>query len=175
MALAMFLGGAVNLAWAQSKADEYRVKAAFLFHFTQLVDWPPDALGDEKAPLTLCTVGEDPFKGDLDGMVEGKRIGVRTFRVQHFKETQDIRSCQVIFIGAGERSHVPALLAELQDARVLTVGETDGFVKQGGMIGFFLENNKVRFEINLEAAERAKLKISSRLLLLAKNVVGNHG
>jgi hypothetical protein len=156
------------------QSEEYRVKAAFLFHFAQLVDWPAEALGDEKNPLTVCTMGKDPFGGDLETTLQGKSIGNRAVQIKHLKERQEVPGCQVLFIGNSERKDLPALLAALKDAAVLTVGESDDFAKQGGMIGFSMDNNKVRFDINVDAASRAKLKISSRLLLLAKSVIGNH-
>jgi hypothetical protein len=167
------LEGSAAPAAAQSKTDEYRLKAAFLFHFAQLVDWPSEAAGNS-GPLIICTVGDDPFNGDLESAVEGKLAGMRPLRIQHFKPAQDVLGCQVLFIGGGDHMRVPLLLARLKTAPVLTVGETDDFVKQGGIIGFSREGNKVRFEINLEASQRAGLKISSRLLLLAKSVVGGH-
>jgi hypothetical protein len=173
--LAVSFLGAAFVALAQSKGDEYRLKAAFLFHFAQLVDWPAGALGADQDPLMLCTLGEDPFHGDLEAVVEGKLAGNRPLHVQHFKQAQDVQGCHLLFVGGGEPSRVPLLFAKLKDTPVLTVGETQDFVKQGGMIGFCLEGNKVRFEINLDAAQRAGLKISSRLLLLAKSVVGSHG
>jgi hypothetical protein len=156
------------------QSEEYRVKAAFLFHFAQLVDWPPEALGDEKQPLTLCTVGKDPFGGDLEATLQGKSIGARALQVRHLKQVQDAQGCQILFVAGSERKEVASVLAALKEAAVLTVGESEDFVKQGGMIGFSMENNKLRFDINVEAATRAKLKISSRLLLLAKSVIGSH-
>ncbi|MGB7764954.1 MAG: YfiR family protein, partial [Candidatus Acidiferrales bacterium] len=169
----VLLFGVARLAVAQSKADEYRLKAAFLFHFAQLVDWPPGAFASDSDPVTLCTVGEDPFHGDLDAAVEGKSIGARPLRVRHFKQPQDIRGCQLLFVGNRDSANVSALFAALKDSPVLTVGEADDFVKQGGMIGFFIENDKIRFDINLQSAEHAKLRISSRLLLLARKVTGS--
>lgn len=174
--------GALLIVWvaiapnarAQAEAEEYRVKAAFLFHFIQLVDWPKGALGDDKNPLTVCTVGKDPFQGDLETTLQGKQIGAHALRVQHLKSGQEIQGCRVLFIGSSEREQIPQIIAGLKQGVVLSVGETDDFVKQGGMIGFLVENNKVRFEINEQAAEQAKLKISARLLLLAKSVIGNH-
>ncbi|MFY9803580.1 MAG: YfiR family protein [Candidatus Acidiferrales bacterium] len=163
--------GFVGSGRAQVQMEEYKVKAAFLFHFIQLVEWPTGALGDEKSPLTVCTVGKDPFQGDLETTLQGKLIGVRSLRVQHFKTPQEVQGCQVLFIGS-DRAQIPAVIAALKNGAVLTVGETDDFAAQGGMIGFCAENNKIRFEINVQAADRAKLKISSRLLLLAKTVIG---
>ena len=166
---------ASSLARAQSKADEYRIKAAFLFHFAQLVDWPQAALGDEKNPLTLCTFGDDPFHGDLETTVQGKSIGTHPLQVRHAKQVEQIAGCHVLFIGSAERARASQLITVLNNDAVLTVGETDDFIKQGGIIGFRVEKDKVRFEINVEAADRAKLKISSRLLLLALNSPGNQG
>jgi uncharacterized protein DUF4154 len=173
--LLAFALGAVDPGRAQAPVEEYRVKAAFLFHFVQLVDWPPGALGDEKNPLTLCTVGKDSFQGDLEATLQGKLVGTHPLHVEHLKPSQEIKNCRVVFISDSERAQVPVIIAALKDDAVLSVGESDDFIREGGMIGFCLDNNKVRFEINVGAADRAKLKISSRLLLLAKNVIGNHG
>jgi hypothetical protein len=148
------------------------VKAAFLFHFAQFVDWPPEAFKDATSPLTYCTVGEDPFHGALDASLNGKMIGDRAFRVRHFRRLQEIHECQVLFLGTVETKSIPAELVNLKRDPVLTVGESEHFARDGGMIGFFLEDNKVRFEINLEAVENAKLKVSARLLALAKTVIG---
>jgi hypothetical protein len=156
------------------QTEEYRVKAAFLFHIAQLVDWPATSPGDESKPLTLCTIGQDPFAGDLEATLQGKSIGTHPLQIRHPRQSQDVQGCQVLFVGGQERKHVIPLLASLKDEAILTVGESDDFVKQGGMIGFCMDNNKVRFDINVDAAARAKLKISSRLLLLAKSVIGNH-
>lgn len=159
---------------AQSKADEYRVKAAFLFHFAQLVEWPA-APEDNSAPLVLCTLGEDPFHGELENTVEGKAIGSRVLHVRHLNEAQATRGCNMVFISQSEDKRLSGILASLHNTPVLTVGEAENFLGSGGMIRFCLEGNKVRFEINREAAESAKLKISSKLLLLARNVAGSSG
>jgi hypothetical protein len=157
---------------ANSTAEEYSVKAAFLFHFAQFIDWPPEAFQGANNPLIYCTLGLDPFHGALETALNGKTIGTRTIRVQHFRLLQEIQRCHILFIGAAEKSISPTTLASLQGSPILTVGETENFAKDGGMIGFCLEQNKIRFEINLDAAERAKLRISSRLLALAKTVIG---
>jgi len=168
----LFTAGARPALAQGDPSSEYQVKAAFLFHFAQFVDWPPEAFKDATSPLTYCTVGEDPLHGALDASLNGKMIGERAFRVQHFRRLQEIHECQVLFLGTAETKSIPAELVSLKRAPVLTVGESEHFARDGGMIGFFLEDNKVRFEINLEAAENAKLKISARLLALAKTVIG---
>jgi hypothetical protein len=167
------IAGARRVSAQANSPSEYQVKAAFLFHFAQFVDWPPGAFKEADSPLTYCTVGEDPFHGALDASLNGKTIGSRSARVQHFKRVAEIQGCQVLFIGALERKSIPAALAGLRESPILTVGETENFAREGGIIGFFLEDNKVRFDINLVAAQRAKLQISARLLTLAKTVIGS--
>lgn len=162
-------------AAAQMQADEYHVKAAFLYHFAQLVIWPPNSLEAGNHPLNLCTVGEQTTPDALDATVEGKQIGEHPIRVHHLRQGDDLRSCHLLYILILNKKQIAAILAQLQNAAVLTVGESENFIQQGGMIGFALQENKVRFDINLQSAQRANLKLSSRLLLLAKTVVGDPG
>jgi hypothetical protein len=170
----------VSLLWggermgAQSTDQEYQVKAAFLFHFTQLVDWPDDALAGSSDSVFLCTLEPDPFQGALEGIVAGKAIGNRILKVRHLKRPEELAGCQVLFLGKAQGKRIPGLLADLHSTPVLTVGETPGFLEAGGMIGFVLEENKVRFRINLEAAKSARLKIGSRLLILAQAVISDN-
>jgi hypothetical protein len=161
-----------HVAAEGNASSEYAVKAAFLFHFAQFAEWPPTAFKGTNAPLTFCTLGEDEFHGALDQSINGKTIENRPLRVQHLKQLDEVQACQVIFVGAGDKKRIPALLASLKDSPVLTVGETEHFAQEGGMIGLSLEENKIRFEINLGSVEHAKLKLSARLLALAKTVLG---
>lgn len=162
-----------SLASAQiNSSSEYQVKAAFLFHFAQFVEWPEETFKDAGSPLIYCTIGQDPFQGSLDATINGKMKGPRPFRVQHLRQPQEIPGCQVLFIGAVDKRVLPAILAGARGNSVLTVGEFEHFVQEGGMIGFLVEENKIRFEVNLEAAQKANLKLSSRLLALAKSVIG---
>ncbi len=156
-----------------SGSSEYDVKAAFLFHFAQFVEWPKDAFKDAASPLTYCTVGPDPFSGALDQSLSGKTIGTRPLRVQHLKPEQEVKGCQVLFIGASETRKLSEIMAVVSARPILTVGESDDFAADGGIIGFRVEASKIRFDINLEASEKARLKISARLLALAKTVIGN--
>ena len=157
---------------AQSTDEEYRVKAAFIFHFAQLVDWPPETSTDTANSLFLCTIGEDPFQGALESTVAGKVVGDRILRIRHLKQADDVQACQVLFLGKAQSKRIPMVLATLHNAPILTVGESPGFLGEGGMICFVLEDNNVRFGINLDAAASAKLKIGSRLLILAQTVIG---
>jgi hypothetical protein len=158
---------------AQSSDDEYRVKAAFLFHFAQLIDWPVGT-GTNNS-LFLCTLGDDPFQGALEASIAGKVIDTRILRVLHLKQPDEMHTCQILFLGNQQSKRIPALLATLRNTPVLTVGETAGFLESGGMVRFLLQDNKVRFGINRTAAESAGLKISSRLLVLAQTVLPESG
>lgn len=161
------------LAFAQASAPgEYQVKAAFLFHFAQYVDWPAAAFENANAPLTYCTLGEDPFHGALEASLNGKTIGPHPLRIKHLKQNREASGCQVLFLSAAEEKSIVETLEHLRGAPVLTVGDSDNFAQEGGMIGFCLQDSKVRFEINVSAAEHAGLRISARLLALAKTVFG---
>ena len=160
---------------AQSQVEESRVKAAFLFHFAQLVDWPQESLGAANQPVTFCALGDDPLSGALEATVQGKQIASRSIVVRYPHESDDLSGCHLLYIASRDKKHVADILARLKRAPVLTVGETDTFAQQGGMIGFALQENKIRFDINLLAARRSNLKISSRLLVLAKSVIGDPG
>jgi len=164
---------AASISHAQSNSAEYQLKAAFLFHFAQLVDWPADNLGPENRPLVLCSTGESSLSAILQATVQGKLIGSRPLEVRQLQEKERPAGCHLLFIAGRDKRRAAAILASLNSAAVLTVGETDDFIQQGGMIGFCLQENKIRFDINLKAAQHANLKISSRLLLLAKTVVGD--
>jgi hypothetical protein len=157
---------------ATSTAEEYSIKAAYLYHFAQFVEWPEGAFKDANSPLTFCTIGEDPFHGSLDSALSGKSSGARAFRVLHFKQPREIQGCHVLFLGAAQKKTNDTILAAVQQSPVLTVGESEHFAQEGGMIGFVREENKIRFEINLDTAKKARLRISSRLLALAKSVIG---
>src|ERR1700677_3740896 len=174
IALSLLLTGSRQSSRAQSTDEEYRVKAAFIFHFAQLVDWPQETQTGEANSLFLCTIGEDPFQGALESTVAGKAVGNKIIRVRHLGSAEDMQACQILFFGRAQSKHIPTLLANLHNAPVLTVGESAGFLGAGGMICFVLDQNNVRFGINLDAAEAAKLKIGSRLLLLAQTVIGEN-
>jgi hypothetical protein len=163
-AAALLFGGAAARGAATL---EYELKAAFLYNFVKFVEWPPDAFVGERSPLTLCVFGEDPFGGSLDGAVRGETLGERPLTIQRPDDLDELRDCQVLFVSRSERNRMAEVLARVEGAPVLTVGDADGFLRAGGMINFVLEENKVRFLINQTAAERGRLRISTKLLRLA--------
>jgi hypothetical protein len=167
----------VSLAAAAApRSSEYTLKAAFLFNFTKFVDWPADTFADEKSPFNLCVLGgDDPFGGSLDEVVANETVNGRPIAVRRAAREADLRGCQMVFLSRAQRDRQPEVLAGLRGSPVLTVGETDRFLADGGLIRFFLEANRlVRFEVNLPAVERTPLKISSKLLRLAKVVGEEH-
>ena len=162
----------VCVAWpvtllAQSGHAEYDVKAAFLFSFTKFVEWPGSAFADARAPVVMGIIGEDPFSGGLSRIVDGQVVQGRGIIVRRHQFGDDLRSCQVLFVSASERARVPQILASLQGSGVLTVSDLDGFAAAGGVMQFVMEESRVRFLINLDAALQAKLRINSKLLALA--------
>ena len=167
-ALLLFLAFAGLAAAQEAPPLEYELKAAFLYNFVKFVEWPPEAFAGARSPLTICVYGEDPFGASLDGVVRGESLGERSLLVQRPETLEELRDCHVLFVSHSERQRMPEILARVEGAPVLTVGDTDGFLRAGGMINFVLEENKVRFLINQAAAERSGLRISSKLLRLAK-------
>jgi hypothetical protein len=155
LTLALVVTGPEIANGQASGSGEYQVKAAFLFHFAQFVDWPAEAFSSDTSPISYCTLGDDPFQGALDASLSGKMIGTRVIRVQHLKQGQGISGCQILFIGGLEKKRLSSVLAGLKGAPVLTVGDADHFVNEGGVIGFCMEEKKIRFEINLSAATEA--------------------
>jgi hypothetical protein len=144
---------------------EYQVKSAFLLNFTKFIEWPAGAFSAPDSPISICIWGENPFGTALDQMVKGEVVSGRRVAVAYVKETPPPQSCHIVFWG-GPNKEIRTLPAFGPGA--LTVGEGASFLRDGGMIAFVIENHRVRFEINQAAAERAGLKLSSKLLSVAK-------
>ena len=151
-------------------ASEYQVKALFLYNFVKFVDWPPDAFASAHDPVTICVVGEDPFGRDLEQALKGKTVNGRELAVRRPSKDFDVKGCQIAFVSSSEKKRFKPLLVLIDAMGILTVGDSGGFTDAGGIINFTMESGKVRFEVNLEGADRAGLKISSKLLGVAKIV-----
>jgi hypothetical protein len=173
--LIVLVSGALKPARAQTTAEEYQIKAAFLYHFAQFVEWPESTLNGRDLSLNLCILDGDPHLLELRNSIEGKPIGSRVIHVRQLSPAQEIRGCHILFISRDEARRQSATLKSLRGLPVLTVGETSNFLTEGGMIRFHLEDNKIRFDIDLGAADFSHLKISSRLLLLATSVNRGNG
>ena len=164
-----FMAAAFGSIQAQAPvADEYPVKAAFLFNFAKFVEWPTDAFKGPEDPLAICVLGRDPFGSALEDVVRDKTISNRAFVVHQVSNVQQASKCQIVFVPASERKRFRSSLEELRGLSILTVGEAEDFTANGGIINFKLKDARVRIEIDSAAAERAKLRISSKLLSLAE-------
>jgi YfiR/HmsC-like len=162
------------LAAAQSgQPSEYEVKAAFLFNFTKFVEWPDSSFNSPQVPIVIGIIGEDPFGDSLTRIVAGQKVQGRAIVITKYRRGDDLRRCHILFISASERQHSALILAGLQGAGVLTVSDIDGFAEAGGVMQFVMQENRVRFVVNLGAATQGKLRVSAKLLALAQVV--NHG
>lgn len=161
-----------DFAVGAQTTKEYQVKAACLFNFAQFVEWPAATFANPKAPIIIGVLGDDPFGPALEQIVRGETINDRKLVVARSRSLEELKSCHLLFISKSEKGNLDQILSSLNAASILTISETDQFARRGGVINFFLESNKVRFEINAEAARRNGLKISSQLLKLGK-VVGS--
>ncbi len=147
---------------------EYTVKATLLYKLSKFVKWPPEAFDKPDAPITLCIFGDDPFEDALN-IIKGKRVKGRPFLIGKCSDMPPAERCHILFVSASEKKNLGAVLSSLKKNRfVLTVIDIEGFARQGGMINFILAGKKVHLEINLATAKPAGLKISSRLLKLAR-------
>jgi len=152
-------------------SGEYRIKAAFLYNFAKFVQWRkcPDKKKKDEARLTIGILGRDPFGASIS-VLDGKTVGGRTLVIRRFSKLEQVQSCHILFISRSEKQDLARILRSVGPSGTLTVGDMDGFVRAGGVVHFFMKQNKVRFEINVTAAEKARLKISSKLLKLARIV-----
>ena len=178
--LMLVLGMSLNwTSWADAQAQEpdsseYLIKAGFIFNFAKFVEWPAAAFAQQESPIVIAVLGTDPFGNIIDRIVEDKKIGTRGFVVKRLKwskelkDLKDLKDVKILFVSSSEKAHIDEIVQTVKGLPILTVGETPGFAERGGMIRFTLEDNRVRFEINVEAAREADLNISSRLLTLAK-------
>lgn len=151
---------------------EYQVKVAYLYNLGRFVQWP--AKGGAKAGTTfpICVLGMDPFGPSLDQVISGQAIDGMSVIARRVSTPEQALNCRVLFISSSEDAALNDVLSTLGSAGVLTVSDMPQFIERGGMVGFLLQNNRVRFEVNLAAAKSAGLTLSSQLLKLAINVKG---
>jgi hypothetical protein len=144
---------------------EYRVKAAFLYNFARFVEWPQSR---SAGPLMIGVLGADPFGRALADTVHGKSVDGRPVVVRKVGSVEEASGCAILFVSSSERNRWLEILAPLRRTAVLTVGDAPGFLAAGGVMNFYLEDNRVRFELNPEAAKRCGLKLSAQLIRLAR-------
>ncbi len=165
--IACFLAIAMTAAAQSARAPEYEVKAAFLYNFAKFVEWPSASLAPS---FRICVLGRDPFGVALSNIVQSKSISGRPIVRVQLQSPAEVRLCHVLFISQSDPEALKQVLERTRGLPVLTVGESADFLRLGGSINFVLEQDRVRFEINLESAERHHLKLSSKLLAVARVV-----
>lgn len=166
-------GGQVEKSVQEYPARHYQIKAAYLYNFTQFVEWPDSVFLAADVPLVIGVVGEDPFGSYLDGIVTGELVNGHPLSIQRFKPGEEIKDCHILFINFPDIDQAVEIIARAKGQSILTVSDMPGFLEIGGMIQFIASNQRIRFQINPEASESARLKISSKLLRLAEIVTPN--
>ena len=164
------LASVVALRAQPPNSKEYQIKAVFLFNFVQFAEWPETAFASPDAPIRITLLGDDPFAGALEAAVQGERVRQRPLVIERARNIREVTECHLLFVCPSQREDVGAIISAFETRPVLTVGEMPEFARRGGIINFYLEGQKVRFEINRAAAKRSGLKLSSQLLGLARLV-----
>lgn len=164
--LSFFLS--ISSSAQQQHPTDSQVKAAYLYNFGKFVRWQPDHPTNPE--MLICILGKDPFGPILDTTVEGESIDGRKLAVKRFARVQDAASCSILFISSSEESQLGSILVVAKRFRVLTVSDIPRFAERGGVIGFVLQQDKIRFEVNRSAAEQAHLTLSSELLKVASRL-----
>ncbi|HEU5396755.1 MAG TPA: YfiR family protein [Verrucomicrobiae bacterium] len=169
-ALICFFRPAISAGADEPVLAEYRVKALFLLNFSKYVEWPAGTLADTNAPFVIGIVGQDRFEDHLEEAVKGKAIDGHPFVIAHLADNDDFSRCRILFVSNSEGERTAAVLARAARLPVLTVGEDHTFGSNGGMIDMVIKDRCIRLQINVVAANRCGLKISSKLLAVADTV-----
>ncbi len=143
----------------------YQVKAAFLYNFTQFVEWPSGSYDGNRAPFVIGILGENPFGNYLDELVKDEKAGSRRIIIKKYRDVNDVKNCHILFINMPNPAEV---VRTLGNKSILTVSDADNFTREGGMVRFFTQNSKIRLQINPSAARAANLDISAKLLRIAE-------
>ncbi len=151
---------------AATTSREYLLKAAFLYNFAKFTSWPTEAISGAGKPVRLCILGKDPFGAALES-IEGKNIQQRPLVTIRIARVSDAEECHIIFIGSSEQERLRGILDYLRELPILTIAEMSNFARVGGIIGLKTVEDRIRFDINVDAANEANLKFSYKLLQLA--------
>ena len=167
--LLVTLGGTRDTSAESKSYQEYQVKAAFLYNFGKFVEWPQGSFRDAHSPFVICVLGEDPFGNALDA-IKGKNIDGRKIVIKRMESIENTEDCHILFVSESESGKLSQIFRTVEQRNVLTVSDIRGFAKLGGTINLISADNRIGLEINISAAEKANLKISSKLLKLG-NIV----
>ena len=173
IAALVYLLFAGSSALGQQKPSEYQVEAAYLYNFGRFVEWPAKGTLPQDSSFSICVLGEDPFGQALDTTLAGETIGKQRVTARRISSPQMSDDCQILFISSSEANRLNKIMEALDKSAILTVSDIPQFSQRRGMIQFVLEENRIRFEVNLTAAQRAGLTLSSELLKVATVVRKN--
>ena len=170
--VALVFCGSGRRAWAQGGelTTERKIQAGYLLNFARYVEWPPAAFANSVSPVCIGVLGEDPFGGFLDDTVRGEMVRGHPIVVRRERSPDALRDCHIVFIAVADSEKQGQFLASFSGKPILTVGNENGFAARGGIVNFFLENERVRFEISRAASQRSGLKMHPQLLRLARVV-----
>jgi len=160
--------GIVSAKSGEQTLPESQIKALFLLNFTKYVDWPPAAFPKTNSPVIVGILNQEEVSAAFRKMIAGKDVNGHPIQFKPVASPADCTGCHMLFIGDSARRQLPEIIQRLRGASVLTVGESENFVDNGGMINLVLHDQKISLEVNLSAAREADLRISSKLLSLAK-------
>jgi|ERR1017187_1889484 hypothetical protein len=161
-----------GLAADPAPLAEHQIKALYLYNLTKYMEWPADAFAGSNAPFTIGLLAGPDLREDLLEITKGKDINGREILVRSIESTQDVKSCQLIFLESGDKQRLTQILNAAKDSPVLPVGVSEDFLVSGGIISFARKDNKLRLRIDLNAARRARLTVSAKLMKVAENVNG---
>lgn len=170
LALAVLIADS-PLARSQAPSTETKLKAAYLFNFARYTEWPVAAVPESDSPITITILGDDPFGEILDKTVQGRLIDQHPVRIHRTRNLSEAARGHIVFVSSSENARMADVLGALNGKPVLTVGNDTQFLKIGGMIHFLIEQEAVRFNIDLDMVEKSGLRIRSRMLDSAKKVI----
>lgn len=149
-----------------SAADEYQLKAAFVYNFTRFVEWPA-ASSNDGAPFVISVLNEDRLAAKIQELVKGERIGNRPIVVRRLNRKSEIGNCNILYVSVKDASDIKDQLSNISRRGTLTVSDAPNFARWGGIIRFFKDDNKLRMQINIDEARASRFGISSKLLSLS--------
>ena len=156
----------------EPQASEYQVKAAFIINFPKYVDWPAEAFAQTNSPIVIAVLGETKVSGEIQKLIAGRTVNGREIVLKRLASGEESVVCHILFVPEAEQQRSPNLLAKVRDSGVLTVGESEDFLERGGTINLALRGGKIALQVSLLAADKARIKIGSKLLGVASVVKG---
>lgn len=169
LAVLVVWAAALSAALGQQTLSDQQLKAAYVLNFIRYTEWPERAFAAPDSPLVVCVLG-DPGAAGLSGLA-GKSLKGRPLQVRPVFAAEEASGCHVLFIPESDVRRFVTTLRALQNRPILTIGEADGFIDVGGMIGLVHIDNRLQFEVNLGVVQQAQLRSSSQILRLARNVI----